>query len=149
MKHIVYGIGTVVLSCSLFYVPPCSQPPPLSLETISPILAVNFHPFWRSNSYPSSVPTWGVLREEGEGRREKGDVRREAGIQRDRETGEGDKGTGDMETRDRETVAEETGDRETRKRETETGRHRDKETWIQKERESRAEKLKLCRETEN
>ena len=121
MKHIVYGIGTVVLSCSLFYVPPCSQPPPLSLETISPILAVNFHPFWQSNSYPSSVPTWGVLREEGEGRREKGDVRREAGIQRDRETGEGDKGTGDMETRDRETVAEETGDRETRKRETETG----------------------------
>ena len=110
MKHIVYGIGTVVLSCSLFYVPPCSQPPPLSLETISPILAVNFHPFWQSNSYPSSVPTWGVLREEGEGRREKGDVRREAGIQRDRETGEGDKGTGDMETRDR----------ETRKRETET-----------------------------
>ena len=71
-------------------------------QTISPILAVNFHPFWRSNSYPSSVPTWGVLREEGEGRREKGDVRREAGIQRDRETGEGDKGTGDMETRDRE-----------------------------------------------
>ena len=34
-------------------------------------------------------------------------------------------------------------------RETETGRHRDKETWIQRDRESRAEKLNLCRETEN
>ena len=52
----------------------------------------------------------------------------------------------ERETRGRETWRQETGRQGNGKQ---RQRQRDKETWIQRDRESRAEKLKLCRETEN
>ena len=92
----------------IFHPPPCGQPLLFPLNTISPILAVNFYPSCRSNSWSTPLPTtrsWCFKGREVRGELEKGDGRqgdRKTGTQGDKKTGrQGHRKTGTQ--RDRET----------------------------------------------